>query len=241
MSSMPFPVEIKLTLTGGVDQALEELDLHDPRSREVWFLEDGTPGLASDLPLLDARVILRLRTDSRRDQSTVKLRPARRSQLTGHWFEPEKKDEFEYRIEGDWAGRRRVLAASCGVDFPAGTFAPLLATGDLSAAFTDHQLKFIAECAGIPLNTTVLDPLGPIASTQWKDQKLGAVEVDCERWTVGEHDFLEISARADDETLAAGKQSLLDDAVHAHNLMVASGQAPKTETVLRYLIKRDER
>ena len=81
MPPMRYPVEIKVNVAGPVQDALTILGLNGGDERRIWFLEDLTPGLDPALPLLNAGVILRVRSDTSAD-STVKLRPCRRTQLT---------------------------------------------------------------------------------------------------------------------------------------------------------------
>jgi hypothetical protein len=69
------------------------------------------------LPLLGHGVILRLRQNSGdKDDSTVKLRPFDQARLTPRWLEAGKQDSWEFKVEGDWVGDRRVVAASLVAD-----------------------------------------------------------------------------------------------------------------------------
>jgi hypothetical protein len=45
------------------------------------------------------------------------------SQLVDRWLDPFATDPFEYRIEGDWSGTHRVMAASAVTKLPQGAFA----------------------------------------------------------------------------------------------------------------------
>lgn len=189
MASQVDPIEIKVNIGGNVDHALGQLGL-DPgagQEREIWFLDDITEGLREALPLLNSGVILRLRRpekDSKdKEDSTVKLRPCRRSQLVGMWNAPRKHDP-EYRIEGDWSRKRHVVAASCVAEFAHGTFERALKpAGALSGAFSEPQRTFLAQCSDILFAFEGLTALGPITATQWKDFTFGDVEdVTAERW-----------------------------------------------------------
>ena len=116
MTKQPDPIEIKVNIAGKVDDALTALGLEKGESREVWFLEDLTEGVRPPLPLLSAGVILRLRRRKNKEDSTVKLRPCRRSQLISPWDVKPAEDSDDYRVEGDWSRTRRVLAASYVAD-----------------------------------------------------------------------------------------------------------------------------
>jgi hypothetical protein len=103
--------------------------------------------------------------------TTVKLRPARRTQLAFPWDQAHRekskagKDSYEYRIE-DWTGTRRALAASMVVEVdaelvslaqplsgnPHGTLFP-------QKLFTDKQQDFLATCADHRVVLGALTPL----------------------------------------------------------------------------------
>ena len=188
------PVEIKMTLSESVPDALDTLHLGSGSSLRIWFLDDLTSGLPEPLPLLAAGVILRLRAKDDEDDSTVKLRPCRRSQLTPRWATKDEQDGWAHRIEGDWAGPRRVLAVSSVLSLARGQVARATAAGaDLGSVFDARQLEFLDQCADLNVNPSGLTPLGPIAATKWKDVKLRTgpsveddLKVDAERWTVGD-------------------------------------------------------
>jgi hypothetical protein len=80
MTATAFPVELKVNVAGPVADALSLLVSNEGSKRRIWFLEDLTPGLGTPLPLFSAGVLLRLRS-GKTDDSTVKLRPCRRTQL----------------------------------------------------------------------------------------------------------------------------------------------------------------
>jgi hypothetical protein len=83
-------VEIKVTLQGDQTQStVGALHLPSDGSRwQIYFCEDGTAGISPGTPLLDLGVVLRAREESGggKDDTTVKLRPCRRSQLTDAWL-----------------------------------------------------------------------------------------------------------------------------------------------------------
>lgn len=232
------PIEIKVNVAGAVEAAIESLSLDEGAAREICFAEDLTPGLSSPFPLFAAGVVLRLRREADGSgDSTVKLRPCRRSQLTSEWSEPAGEDDkWEYRIEGDWAGSRHVLAAS---------FVNELGAADLAAglkdpvrAFASQQLALIEACAAIRINIAALTVLGTISATRWTKIKVGSVrKVNAERWQVGSLDFLELSRRVDQDEAATAQAELVGAALKA-GLTIDSSAASKTEQVLEVLVSR---
>jgi hypothetical protein len=114
-------VEIKVNLSG--DQAMSVVErLELPSADQPWqiyFCEDVARGVSAAIPLKEAGVILRARhRPDRKDDSTIKLRPGRRSQLTDYWLEAEEGEDWELKVEADWSGGRRVLAISNTADRP---------------------------------------------------------------------------------------------------------------------------
>lgn len=229
------PVEIKITVDVGVDHAVDEL-CRGPATpgRLIWFLEDTTPGLESPLPLLTAGVILRLRSNEHgKDDSTVKLRPCRRSQLAEGWNQSWENGGLKFRIEQDWAGERRCLAASCVAKSRGGTVSEVVHDPTRYVeAFAERQLEFLAECSDLVMSLPGLTVLGPIRATTWEETVVeGAV---AERWTVGTEDFLELSIRCDDPTTAKDQQAAFERAVRERVEPESSGR-PKTRRVLECL------
>lgn len=261
------PIEIKITVGGDpaesppgtVDEAVQALKLSGGRARRIWFLEDLTPGLPQHLPILDAGQIFRVRLDEKKNGSweadaAVKLRPARRTQLPRPWDRAhspggatDETDGYEYRIEEDWAGTRRSLAASLKVDIdpdrltpghaPTGThqggFAP-------REVFSEHHRHFLAACADRRVVLDALTPLGPIEATRWKDVDVGKFTTMVERWTLDGLDFLELSI----QLKAGSTEDPLDrlitfsTAVAARGLNPCNRQETKTRRVLEHLAHR---
>ncbi len=237
---MRYPVEIKVNVAGEVQDALATLGLDGGSERLVWFLEDLTPGLDPALPLLNAGVVLRVRSGTSAD-STVKLRPCRRTQLTADWtddFQDEDKDEneFEYRIEEDWAGPRRSLAASAVQDLdPELVIAVTAADTDPGALFGKKQRGFLRECADLRIALDALTALGPVRARKWKNITLGDFEVNIERWQAGTLDFLELSIRVEDD--ADQQQRRFEAAVRGLGLPVDDDPESKTRRVLAELAR----
>jgi hypothetical protein len=234
---VPDPVEIKVTLADDqVAAALDALGLDRPgQRRTVSFLEDRRAG-GDALVLLDARVILRAReNEGEADDSTAKLRPVRRSELTARW-----QHDDDLRVEHDWAGTRHVLAASLDADRPAGRIAGVRAgTEPVSRLFDDDQERFLADCAPIAVDLDALTLLPPVAAVRWKDLEVAGVpgRLVAERWVVGDLDFLELSARAGSPAEAESVQPALEAGVRALGLAIPAEQETKTRRVLEHLVR----
>lgn len=238
------PVEIKVTVAstasgaGAVSDAIAALSLGVPDGhRAIWFLEDCTPGLPTALPLLDAGVVLRLRQEAGgEDDSTVKLRPCRRSQLAPKWQTPDKGPGWKYRIEEDWAGTNQTLAASCLSNLVDGRLAAAIeGTAGWDSVFHSKQQDYLVDCSDLRVNLGGLVALGPISADKWDGLTIVEQEVAAERWTVGELDFLELSIREDDgREKAVGTQKRFIAALRDRGMPVLEGQT-KTRTVLEHL------
>ena len=231
-------VEIKVSLgKRQVTRAVEALELGgNPPPRAVGFIEDTTVGVK--LPLFHQGVVLRVRQiEDEDDDATVKLRPCRRSQLAESWLGAEKGDGWKFRVEQDWAGDRRALAASCVADLPSRQIAAVREGKEpMGRLFNTAQLRFLSDCAGMPINLDGLTLLPPVAATRWEDVRVGDVEdVVVERWTVDELDFLELSIRKDTVEEAQEAQAKLERAIRALGLERDDEQKSKTEVVLAHL------
>jgi hypothetical protein len=235
-----FPIELKVTLSGGVDEALARLGLDQPGEvRRIGFLEDLRHP-AHPLPLLEAGIILRVR-EGDDDDSTVKFRPTVPSQVRDA-----DQDDDDIAIEEDWAGPRRTLAASCRARFDAGRIAAARAGDEpLRRLFTDEQRRYLAYGAhDVAVDLDELTLLAPIDARRWKGVAVGDPDhpAVAERWTVGDLDFLELSLRI--ETTGTGRDAeqagrALTDALIERGLAVPSGaQETKTRTVLEFLARR---
>ncbi|MBM2614006.1 hypothetical protein JIG36_00355 [Actinoplanes sp. LDG1-06] len=148
-------VQIKVTLTGaGAAGAAGLLGLSGPGEPwSVLFCERAGAGLS----LYDRGVILRLRQRPAAGGSTVKLRPCRRSRLTGRWLRDQR-----VRIEEDWSDDR-VLAASLDARLRPETIAGVHRGAlPLGAAFTADQRAFLADCGELPGPLDELVVLGPV-------------------------------------------------------------------------------
>jgi hypothetical protein len=232
-------VEIKFSLAGSrVDEALDALGLGDDggQPRSISFLEDATVGV--ELPLLRQGIVLRVRqTAGEDDDSTVKLRPCRRSQLTQEWMSEEDGDGWRLRVEEDWAATRRSLAASCVSDLPEGRIDAVRdGTAPVRRLFGEGQRRFLGECAGMRIDLDALTLLPAVAATRWEDVRVGDVdEVVVERWTLDDLDFLELSIRKKSVEKAQSAQRKLERELADRDLE-RDDDTSKTERVLRHLV-----
>jgi hypothetical protein len=239
-------VEIKVTLEGAQTRsAVRALHLPDRPQWQIYFCEDAPAGTSPGTPLLDLGVILRARRKpDGQDDTTVKLRPCRRSQLPDFWLaarkgEDDEGDDWEFKLEADWSGESRVLAASCSADRPNGVVSGAgEGDGAVGGLLQAQQTAFLQDCAGVRVNLATLTLLPPVTATRWKEIEGAPPELGAraERWTVDDLDFLEISVVADlDE--APTKQAALTRYVTEMGLAVKKAPVSKTQQVLRHLVE----
>jgi hypothetical protein len=168
-------VEIKVSFDQEVARALDRLGVAGHgQPRRIGFLEDTTVGVA--LPLFHQGIVLRVREiDDDDDDTTAKLRPCRRSQLAGNWLGAEEGDGWKLTAEQDWAGSRRALAASCGSKLPKDRIAAVRKGSEPAhRLFSQGQTRFLADCAGMPINLDALTLLPPVAATRWTKLRVGS-------------------------------------------------------------------
>jgi hypothetical protein len=232
-------VEIKVSLSDRqFARALKVLELGgNGQPRRIGFIEDTTIGV--ELPLFHQGVVLRVRQIEEGDgDSTVKLRPCRRSQLAEGWLGAEKGDGWKLRVEEDWAGTRRALAASCVADLPQRRIATAWEGKEpVGRLFNGGQWRFLSDCAGMPINLDALTLLPPVEAARWEGVRVQDVEdVVVERWTIDELDFLELSIRKDTVEKARKAQAELERGIRALGLERDDEHASKTERVLALLV-----
>jgi hypothetical protein len=236
-------VEIKVTVAGDrTPAAVHALGLPPDRPAwQIYFCEDVTAGLSPGTPLLDAGVILRARDKpGGKSDTTVKLRPCRRSQFPDRWLAAEKGDDWNLKVEADWAGERRLLAASLTADRHEGAGAAAShGHGSVKDLLIDDQRAFLRECASIGVNLKTLTALPPVTATRWGSVEAApaGLDVRAERWTVGDLDFLELSTVAGVGE-APATQDLLVGFVRSLDIAVAPDQETKTRQVLQHLVVR---
>ncbi|CAL9339035.1 hypothetical protein [Streptomyces sp. Tu 3180] len=240
------PIEIKANIEGDVAAALSALggSSAPTTTRRIWFAEDRDGVAEGRVPLLDGGVIVRFRIGGSQDDLTVKLRPCTRQQLVGRFSAPFEAEPLTYRIEEDWSGNRRVLAASSVHGHPPGALSDAVKPGaDPAASIGAVQDRFLRACApGVRLDGLVA--LGPVLSTKADDVPLDDLEADLEAWSVAGLDFLEVSVRVkpkdedDAEKLTARaerKQRKLEDAVRERGVALSENPESKTRRVLTAL------
>ncbi|MEW2400809.1 hypothetical protein [Streptomyces sp. NPDC046862] len=241
------PVEIKVNIESDVGTALAALNgSHGgaTTTRHIWFAEDRDGVAEGRVPLLDGGVIVRFRTGGGPDDLTVKLRPCTPDQLVGRFSAPFDVEPFTYKIEHDWSGERRVLAASLTHGHPPGTLLDAVAPGaDPAAPIDAVQDQFLHVCTPA-VRLDGLLALGPILSTKVDDVPLDDLKVDLEAWSVAGLEFLEASIRVkpkdedDAEKLTARaerKQRKLEEAVRERGVAVSEHPENKTRRVLTAL------
>ena len=241
----PKSVEIKVTVAGGnVGEAVAALGLPEGQGWRILFCEDVTAGVASSTPLLDIGVVLRARKKSgTKGDSTVKLRPCRWSQLSGNFFANRDNDSAELKIEADWAGPKRTLAASLTTDWDDDRVVAVQ-SGNLPPAdlFDQEQRRFLEQCSNGLVNLDALTALADITATRWKEfpAKVAGpdLSVRAERWVIaGAIDFLELSI-VSDLVRAERDQAALQYFLADRSLIVEQNQENKTQRVLSYLVAR---
>jgi hypothetical protein len=128
-------------------------------------------------------VILRIRSGKSGD-STVKLRPCRRTQLTPDWVEAfQDGDDFEYRVEEDWGGPRQTLAASGVRELAPRLIDAVTAKGaNPGTVFGGRQREFLRDCGDLRVTLEGLAPLGPVQATKWRNVPAGGFDTSVERW-----------------------------------------------------------
>jgi hypothetical protein len=230
-------VEIKVSFSRDqTPTALEALSLPtQPSPWQIYFCEDVNPGAAAT-PLLDLNVIMRARVRPDDDDDvTIKLRHCRSSQFTDRWL----KDTRRLKVEADWAGDRRVLAASHTEKRNSIIPAVVAKQRPFTDLFTDQQLEFLADCAGATINLGTVTVLPAVTAVRWgKEVTVGRPELElrAERWTVADLDFLELSALAAVGD-ASAKQAAILEFVNSLGLAVPEDQEPKTRQVMNYLVR----
>jgi hypothetical protein len=207
------------------------------RSHEIYFCEQPSP--VGRLPLLDDAVILRIR---RRlpgsGDITVKLRPCRPGQLSREWCAFRHGARHELRVKGEWAGDRRVVAASLLYRVPGDHLRQALRSRpyDLAGLFSALQRRYLAECADPGLDLGGLCLLGPVRARRWRLRE-PRYDITAERWTVripGDRsglDLLELSVTADPDDAALVQPAFLAS-IRRRGLDPYAFQEAKTRYVL---------
>jgi hypothetical protein len=233
-------VEVKVNVDGvEIDRALGAFDRDGDGSRMlIRFVEDTTVG--AELPLLAAGIVVRTRERHDDDDVTVKLRPCRRSQLARRWLDGDAPEAGMVKVEQDWSGPRRVLSVSCRAVHPSGSVAAVR-DGDapLRSLLTKTQRQFLDDCAPIRVNIDALTLLPGVRARRWKPVEIAGVDadVDLERWTMEDLDFLEFSVKLDSVHRAEAAQRRLDAELQKRRVPTSSARETKTALVLGRLVE----
>ena len=236
----PESVEIKVTLSGtNLDDAVDRLGLTGGDEWTVVFCEDVTSAAATTA-LLDRGVVLRVRgkTETSGD-TTIKLRPSRWSQLDPDYFENREDAGAELKIEADWAGTKRSLAASMTVQWSDARLRAAQAdAGLVPELFSKEQLDFLGKCSDGRVNLAAVSMLPPFAATRYAKFTPDSMnsQVRAERWRVTDRlDFLELSMVSKPNKAVAAQKSLTAFTTRM-SLPVDDSQVNKTQRVLEHLI-----
>lgn len=238
-------VEIKTTVTAAdAGRALDLLELlGDAVRRRIYFCEGlGAQLVAGALPLLTSGVILRLRETEEADDSTVKLRPCRRSRLSARWLAFRSRGQEAFRLEADWSGARRTLAASLVARHDRGHVDDIM-TGrrTVRSIFSDSQRQFLTDCADELVDFEALTVLGPVSALRWPRLRWQGYDVVAEQWTLpGDDahalDFLELSLRVEPQG-AEIVQVSFDALLRRHDIDLEAVERPKTQLMVEHLAR----
>src|SRR6266511_3956973 len=141
-------------------------------------------------------------------------RSTRRSRLTTDWLAFHRHGPDELRIEADWAGDRKVLAASLTSNLGPNKINAVLAGHlPLRQLFSPAQRRFLAECADTNAEPDALQILGPVHAMRWPPTRWHALDVTAERWhlTSTTHEplnLLELSLRVEPQGAEIAQRSL---------------------------------
>jgi hypothetical protein len=171
-------VEIKLNFGAAqIENAKGVFGLDgEPEQREIWFGEiiDGLAGRDA-LPLLERGVILRLR-DKRKSDATLKLRAPDGAINAAAWKERTNDLGKAAKLEGDWAGDKRMISASLSGDLDAAAVDELRSNHPSVAKLLSAAQQAVATDLMVPFERAVL--LGPVAALKWE----AADAVEAEQW-----------------------------------------------------------
>ncbi|OKI02077.1 hypothetical protein A6A06_13370 [Streptomyces sp. CB02923] len=211
-------VELKVTFSGARAEVAAKALAPDDGGVwcQVFFCEGPRHRRPGELPLLEAGVILRLRSrQGRTGDTTAKLRPCRRTRIPGPWLDFRRRGDDELRLESDWAGERQVLSAALtrtrdrrDIDAVTAGERPL------HTAFSGAQERFLADCADLAVDFRQLTVYGPVRAQRWRDVRRRHHELTVERWSLAPRtgpplDWLEVSERVEPEGSEVVRASLL--------------------------------
>src|SRR6266511_2907714 len=172
-------------------------------------------------------------------------RSTRRSRLTTDWLAFHRHGPDELRIEADWAGDRKVLAASLTSNLGPNKINAVLAGHlPLRQLFSPVQRRFLAECADTNAEPDALQILGPVHAMRWPPTRWHALDVTAERWhlTSTTHEplnLLELSLRVEPQGAEIAQRSL--DACLSRNGLDPDPSGYPTSTRRSSLAEKPER
>jgi hypothetical protein len=202
-------VEIKVTLDADqIEDGLAAFDLDRGLAsrRQIWFCEHVAPLEPVALALSARGLILRLRSTDGKADSTLKLRGPGGGLDPESWRRRTRSAGKKAKIEGDWAGSRRLVSASLdGAPDNQRLVDVLGSHGEVSELFSGEQVELLREWL-VPLEG--LDVLGPIEALKWDRADRGLDDkIAAEIWRVDDGlSFLELSIRVE-AAPAAAKQA----------------------------------
>jgi hypothetical protein len=199
-------VEIKVTLNADqIEDGLVafDLDRRQASRRQIWFCEEVAAVEPVALPLFARGLILRLRSTDGEADSTVKLRGPGGCLDPESWRRRTRPAGKRAKIEGDWAGSRRLVSASLDGAVNVRRLADVLVRpGAASELFSTMQVDLLRDWL-VPLEG--LHPLGPVEALKWDRADRGLEdEIAAEMWRVDDGlTFLELSIRVERTPVAA--------------------------------------
>ncbi|GAC48485.1 hypothetical protein [Gordonia aichiensis] len=191
------PIDITLNIETRLDDAVTALGcrLDDVRHGEFWFAEARHASVAAPTPLLDNRVVIRMRTGTS-DDLTVTIYPPTGDRLAGEWATSFDRDQCEYRISDQWCGDDHRLTASARTCHPSGSMSAAINAGtDPTHLLDATQRRFLVACAstGTPIDHLVIR--GPITSLVWDTSLRTVRDVRVARWTSEHLDVVGVTTR----------------------------------------------
>ena len=237
-------MEIKVTLDSDqIEDGLAAFDLPPQQAirRRIWFCEQvAESGESAALPLLARGLILRLRSTDGDADLTVKLRGPEGCVDPESWRRRTRSAGKRAKIEGDWAGPRRLLSASLDAHVDDQQLAHVLRARDrpVSQLFSTIQDDLLREWL-VPLDG--FDLLGPVQAMKWDPVSRGLDhKVAAEMWLVDDGlRFLELSIRVKRDP--EGAKQAFEGLVRDRHLEVPAQHETKTRMVLERLSNRDSR
>jgi hypothetical protein len=231
-------VEIKVTLGAAMVERGRQafrIGLAQAERRSIWFAERPVrQGDSVALPLLSRGVIIRIRQrEGEDDDATLKLRGPEGCVAPDLWRRRTKSFGKRAKLEGDWVGKRHLLAASLDGKIEGGRIEEVVAAQPQQVRrLLSEAQQALAEEWLLPLDELQL--LGPVRAAKWTPGTGQLGDIAAELWEVGNPlRFLELSVLAKDDP--PGHQQRLEETVRSHALEVDPEAGTKTSAVLEHL------